>query len=157
MLLIPDIYTLASGESEGTSKLGAFDVAILKAGIGNTNLIKLSSILPPKAEFKEKIVYPKGALIPIAYGYMTSDKKGELISAAIAIGISEEDGFGIIMEYSGVCDSAEAKAAVNKMVEDALNYRNVKIKEIKSIAIEHKVADIGCVFCGVPMWYSNLS
>jgi arginine decarboxylase len=152
----PDIYTLVSGESEGLSKLNAFDIAILKAGVGNTNLIKLSSILPPKTRFKEKIIYPKGALIPVAYSYIVSNSKDETIAASVAIGISEEDGFGVIMEYSGICSATYAKSAVSKMAEDALNYRNMKIKEIKALSIEHKVENIGCAFCAVPMWYSHL-
>ncbi|MCL4542351.1 MAG: arginine decarboxylase, pyruvoyl-dependent [Deltaproteobacteria bacterium] len=157
MFETPDIYTLASGLSEGTSKLGAFDIAILKAGIGNTNLIKLSSILPPNSTFTDKIIYPKGVLVPVAYGYAVSNKRGETISASVAIAISKQDGFGVIMEYSGVASAKDAEETVKKMAEDAMNYRNIEIKEIKSIAIEHTVTGgWGCVFAGVPMWYSKL-
>jgi arginine decarboxylase len=152
----PDIYTLASGTSEGTSKLGAFDNAILKAGVGNTNLIKLSSILPPNSSFKDKIIYPRGVLVPIAYGAITSDRKGELIAAAVAIAISVEEGFGVIMEYSGVSSAKDAEETVRKMAEDAMNHRNIQIKEIKSKSSEHVVENFGCAFAAVPMWYSKL-
>ncbi len=157
MFETPDTYTLVSGESNGTSKLGAFDIAILKAGIGNTNLIKLSSILPPNSTFTNKITYPKGVLVPIAYGYAVSDKQGETISASVAIAISKDDGFGVIMEYSGIASAKNAEETVRKMAEDAMNYRNIGIKEIKSIAAEHTVTvSWGCAFAGVPMWYSKL-
>jgi arginine decarboxylase len=152
----PDIYTLAAGTSEGTSKLGAFDNAILKAGVGNTNLIKLSSILPPKAVYKEKIVYPRGVLVPIAYGAITSDKKGEKIAAAVAIAVSVEDGFGVIMEFSGVTSAKNAEETVRKMAEDAMKHRNIGIKEIVSKSSEHTVENFGCAFASVPMWYSKL-
>ena len=155
LLNTPDIYTMVSGESEGISKLNAFDIAILNAGVGNTNLIKLSSILPSNAKFMSKINYSRGSLVPIAYGSIVSDKKNEIIAASVAIAITEEDGFGVIMEYSGICSADEAKAIVSKMAEDAIKYRKMVLKEIKSIAIEHKVENIGCAFCGVPMWYSE--
>ena len=151
----PDIYTLVSGISEGTSRLNAFDIAILNAGVGNTNLIKLSSILPPNTKFVNKIDYRRGSLVPIAYGSIVSDKKNEIIAASVAIGITEEDGFGVIMEYSGICTAEEARATVSKMAEDAIKHRKMALKEIKSIAAEHKVKNIGCAFCGVPMWYSE--
>ncbi|MCL5673177.1 MAG: arginine decarboxylase, pyruvoyl-dependent [Deltaproteobacteria bacterium] len=155
LLNTPDIYTMVSGDSEGISKLNAFDIAILNAGVGNTNLIKLSSILPSNAKFMSKINYSRGSLVPIAYGSIVSDKKNEIIAASVAIAITEEDGFGVIMEYSGICSADEAKAIVSKMAEDAIKYRKMVLKEIKSIAIEHKVENIGCAFCGVPMWYSE--
>ncbi|MHB1679065.1 MAG: pyruvoyl-dependent arginine decarboxylase [bacterium] len=155
LLNTPDIYTMVSGVSEGTSKLNAFDIAILNAGVGNTNLIRLSSILPPNTKFASKINYSRGSLVPIAYGSIVSDKKNEIIAASVAIAITEEDGFGVIMEYSGICSADEAKATVSKMAEDAIQYRKMALKEIKSIAIEHKVENIGCAFCGVPMWYSE--
>ncbi|MHB1645951.1 MAG: arginine decarboxylase, pyruvoyl-dependent [Candidatus Acididesulfobacter diazotrophicus] len=155
LLNTPDIYTMVSGDSEGISKLNAFDIAILNAGVGNTNLIKLSSILPPNTKFVSKINYNRGSLVPIAYGSIVSDKKNEIIAASVAIAITEEDGFGVIMEYSGICSADEAKAIVSKMAEDAIKYRKMVLKEIKSIAIEHKVENIGCAFCGVPMWYSE--
>ncbi len=157
MFETPDIYTLAGGTSEGLSKLGAFDNAILNAGVGNTNLIRLSSILPPKASFREKIIYPRGVLVPIAYGYITSDVKGETIAASVAIAVSVEDGFGVIMEYSGVTSARNAEETVRKMAEDAMKHRNIEIKEIKSVSSEHIVANIGCAFAAVPMWYSKLS
>ncbi len=152
----PDIYTLISGTSEGTSKLGAFDNAILNAGVGNTNLIKLSSILPPKASFQNRIVYPRGVLVPIAYGSISSDVKGETIAASVAIAISENDGFGVIMEYSGITSAEKAEKTARKMAEDAMKHRDVKIKELKSLSSEHIVVNFGCAFAAVPMWYLDL-
>ena len=153
----PDIYTLASGTSEGTSKLGAFDNAILNAGVGNTNLIRLSSILPPNTSFRSKIVYKRGVLVPIAYGYITSDVKGETIAASVAIAISVEEGFGVIMEYSGITSAKNAEETVRRMAEDAMKHRNIEIRELKSISSEHTVVNFGCAFAAVPMWYSKLS
>ncbi len=43
----PTKFFLVSGSSEGFSLLNAFDGALLASGVGDTNLVKLSSILPP--------------------------------------------------------------------------------------------------------------
>ncbi len=51
MLPIPKKFSLVAGSAEGTSELNAFDNALLNAGIGNLNLIKVTSILPPQVEF----------------------------------------------------------------------------------------------------------
>ena len=42
---------ITSGKSEGPSKLNAFDNSLLDAGIGDVNLIKVSSIIPADSEF----------------------------------------------------------------------------------------------------------
>ena len=43
----PTQYFLVSGASDGYMPLNAFDGALLQAGIGNTNLVRMSSIVPP--------------------------------------------------------------------------------------------------------------
>lgn len=46
----PDCIWPTSGHAEGITELNAFDNALLNAGIGNLNLIKLSSIVPANVE-----------------------------------------------------------------------------------------------------------
>jgi len=50
---LPTRIILTSGIRIGSTKLNAFDNALLNAGIGNFNLLSVSSIIPPKA----KIIY----------------------------------------------------------------------------------------------------
>ena len=42
----PNRLWLAAGAAEGTTELNAFDNALLDGGIGNLNLIKVSSVVP---------------------------------------------------------------------------------------------------------------
>ena len=49
---------ITSGKAEGPSKLNAFDNALLDAGIGDVNLIKVSSILP-KNTLSIKTITPR--------------------------------------------------------------------------------------------------
>jgi arginine decarboxylase len=73
----------------------------LAAGIGNLNLLRVSSVLPPGAEYVEKLSIPPGSLTPTAYGTITSVVQGQQIAAAVGIGFTK-DTFGMIMEYSGL-------------------------------------------------------
>jgi len=47
---LPTRIILTSGIRIGSTKLNAFDNALLNAGIGNFNLLSVSSIIPPKAK-----------------------------------------------------------------------------------------------------------
>ena len=79
MLPTPKKYTLVAASAEGPTELNAFDHALLAAGIGNLNLLKVSSILPPGAELVERLAIPSGSLTPTAYGAIQSETPGEYI------------------------------------------------------------------------------
>ncbi len=152
MLPLPKKYFLTAATSEGESELTAFDGALLKARVGNTNLIRVSSILPPGCEYEPDLVIPAGSLLPIAYGYIISSVPGERIAAAVGVGI-KKDSFGVIMEFEGVCSQEEAREKVYKMVEEAFRMRDLELDEVKVAAAEHVVKNIGCAFAAVPLWY----
>lgn len=152
MLPLPKKYFLTAASSEGNTSLTAFDGALLNARVGNTNLLRVSSILPPGCEFDPDLKIPSGSLLPIAYGSITSSEPGAIISAAVAVGIKKES-FGVIMEFSGKCSKKEAEEQVVKMVEEAFAMRNLELEEVKVAACEHTVENIGCAFAAVPLWY----
>ena len=99
MLPTPRRFTLVAGSAEGDTQLTAFDKALLVAGVGNLNLIRVSSILPPGAEFIQQVDILPGSLTPIAYGTISSEVPGRLISAAIGVG-AISGSFGVIMEFT---------------------------------------------------------
>jgi len=156
MAPVPDCYRLVSGSAEGRTPLNAFDKALLEAGVGDTNLIRVSSIMPPGAFEKKVLNLPKGGLIPIAYAAIDSTSKHEIISAAVAVGIPEnEEEAGVIMEWEDTAPQEEVKNVVRQMVTDAFDYRNRSLKEIKLISAEHHVVECGAAFAGVVLWYGN--
>lgn len=152
MLPIPKKYYLTSGAAEGHSELTAFDAALLKAGIGNVNLLKVSSILPPEAQYSPGMELPFGALVPTAYGYIVCEEPGVTIAAAVAVGVSE-DSFGVIMELSGHFTKEVAEEKITAMVKESFAMRNMPLVEIKISAVEHKVEKIGCALAAAPLWY----
>ncbi|WP_031518000.1 pyruvoyl-dependent arginine decarboxylase [Desulfofalx alkaliphila] len=152
MLPTPKKFFVTAAAAEGHSCLNAFDNALLKARIGNVNLLRVSSILPPGAEFDPDLELPPGSLVPTAYGSIVSEVPGETISAAVGVGISE-DTFGVIMEFSGKCTREEASKAIEKMLQEAFQVRGMKLVDMKIAAVEHTVEKVGCCLAAVPLWY----
>ncbi|MEW6448881.1 MAG: arginine decarboxylase, pyruvoyl-dependent [Bacillota bacterium] len=152
MLPTPKKYFVTAAAAEGTSELNAFDNALLAARIGNVNIIRVTSILPSGTEYEPDLILPPGSLVPTAYGSIISDVPGELISAAIGVGISEES-FGVIMEFSGRCTQEDARAKIEEMIHEAFSTRGMKVIEIKLATVEHRVKRVGCAIAAVPMWY----
>ena len=152
MLPTPKKVTLVAGAAEGNKKLTAFDKALLAAGIGNLNLIRVSSILPPSCEYVERLEIPAGSLTPAAYGAIVSDKPGDLIAAAVAIGFTATD-YGTIMEYSGHCSAAEAERQVTEMVHEAFAARGLDLRDIKVVSAEIRVERTGAAVAAAVLWY----
>ena len=149
----PTKYFLAHGCAEGMSELNAFDAALMNAGVGDTNLVRMSSILPPRCEEVASIELPPGALVPTAYVSVTSTKPGEVITAAVAIAIPEdEDHPGLIMEHHDHAPSAQVEEQARRMAEAGMAFRGKKIREIRSVAAEHVVRETGAAFAGVILW-----
>src|SRR2546428_6372346 len=79
-----------AGHAEGGTTLNAFDNALLAAGIGNINLGKVSSILPPEVPVVELPKIKLGALIPTAYASVTSETPGETVAAALGHAVPDD-------------------------------------------------------------------
>ena len=149
----PTKYFLVSGSSEGFTLLNAFDGALLRAGIGDTNLVKMSSIVPPNCTLINPIKVPPGSLVPTAYASMTSDVPGEMISSAVAVALPEDPiHAGLIMEYSARGYRKDIEEMVRQMAIEGMKLRDRKIKDLSSIAIEHQVKKTGATFAAVVLW-----
>src|SRR5947209_18051515 len=134
-----------AGHAEGGTPRNAFDNALLVAGIGNINLIKISSILPPDVPVIELPKIKLGALIPTAYAAMTSETPGETIAAAVGYAIPDDPAKnGVIMEFHGIASRAEAERQIHLMLDEAFRVRGEIIKEKRVVAIEHPTQRIGC-------------
>jgi len=142
------------GIGEGITKKAAFDKALFDAGIGNFNLIKLSSIIPPKSQIiVDKINWNDTK----SYG----DKLYVVISTCFAkipkqkawagLGWIQEkkSGQGIFVEINGF-----KKKVVQDQIKNSLNsmilYRNLDPKNYKKI--RYKIVGVKCqekLICGV--------
>jgi arginine decarboxylase len=152
---LPNVYFLTIGHAEGYTPLNAFDAALHDAKIGNTNLVKISSIIPPNCreiDIPEKIPY--GAFVPIAYANICSNLHGEMIASAIATAIPDNsEKPGLIMEYSARGHKEEVEDIVLQMVEEGMRLREETEFQVKSVSVQHKVDRVGATFAGVVLWY----
>ena len=147
---LPQHYFLARGSAEGYTPLNAFDAALIDAGIGDLNLVKVSSIIPPGSKEIQPRELPRGAIVPAAYAFITSDIPGEIISAAVAVALPEEEQkAGLIMEYSARGHQEEAEEIVRTMAMEGMNTRERGIRSITSLAVEYKVQTIGAAVAAV--------
>lgn len=151
----PTIYCLVTGASAGYTQLNAFDGALLAAGIGNTNLIKVSSILPPGVQERSvhELGLEPGALVPVAYGHMESDIPGSMISAAVAAAFPRDaDRPGLIMEYNAHGHREDAEQVVRRMAEAGMEQRGWAVDRIQSVATDLRVEKTGAVIAAVVLW-----
>lgn len=158
MVETPNVYCLVSGAAEGNTRLNAFDNALLEAGVGDTNLMRMSSICPPGAKqvSRDEIELPGGGLIPLAYAHIDSQTPQIWIAAAIAMGIPEDETQpGVIMEFEDHTGLEYAETIVKQMVVDAFEYRKRALKEIKFVGVEHQVKKCGATFAAAVLWYGD--
>ncbi len=149
----PKTYFLVSGSSEGYTRLNAFDGALLNAGVGNTNLVKVSSIIPPHSKEIHPVKLPEGTIVPTAYAHISSDIPGEVISAAVAVALPKnEQQPGLIMEYSARGHREEIELIARNMASEGMKMRRQEARAIKSISAEYKVRKIGAAFAAVILW-----
>ena len=140
-------YCISKGVGVSKGGLSSFDKALLDAGVGNYNLVRLSSILPAKCkmvdvkELPSKL--PEGSLLPTAYSTITSDVVGEIIVSSIGVGIpSDPDKVGVIMEYSD--KNITEEMAINtlyNMVHEAFDARGWNLKHVILNVVSAKVEE----------------
>src|SRR2546428_7242436 len=133
------------GHAEGGTPLNAFDNALLAAGIGNINLIKVSSILPPDVPVIELPKIKPGALVPTAYAAMTSEVPGQTVAAAVGYAVPDDPAKnGVIMEFHGIATQDEAERAIRAMLDEAFRIRGEAIHTMKVFATQHTAERICC-------------
>jgi arginine decarboxylase len=127
---------ISSGIGSGPTKLAAFDTALIDAGIANYNLIKLSSIIPPKSKIK---IHNKGFIeksgkwgdrLYIVMAELRVDTPNVEAWAGIGWVQDKKTGKGLFVEHEGL-----SELSVRKDIEQSLKAlmasRNVNFGPIK--------------------------
>jgi arginine decarboxylase len=144
---------LTAGFGKGSTSLNAFDGALVMANVGDYNLVKVSSILPPSCEIVNSITLKKGSLLPIAYGFIISNKEDEIISAAVSIAVPKNyESIGVIMEVSGYYQEETIRRMAYDMALEAMKIRNIEVEKIEVKSISGKVSGWSCAFAGVALF-----
>ena len=120
---------IVSGKNEGPTKLNAFDNALTDAGIGDVNLIKVSSMLAGNTEIENLPKLNAGAMVNCVLSEVTSDTPGDEITAVVAVAIGDK--LGCVVETSGINkNSNELRNEAREMVEYMMEKRGVEIKDL---------------------------
>lgn len=140
--------SITSGKAEGPTKLNAFDNALLDAGIGDVNLITVSSILPQGAEIVELPQFPAGKMVNTVLSYISSKKQGDLLCAAITVAVADE--LGCVVEHSGINqEPGKIKEEAIGMVKSMMQIRGLEIKDLIIKCQEHRVEKQGAAVAAV--------
>jgi arginine decarboxylase len=125
----------------------------LTAGIGNLNLIKLSSIVPANVTLLEQRPegLEPGSLTPTVYTVKMSTTPGDVVAAAVGLGL-RKDGHGMIFENTGGSRAA-VEDTVRRMVREGFAQRGLELDELLVFSSEHKVEHIGCAIAAVVLWW----
>ena len=141
-----------AGNAEGGTPLNAFDNALLAAGIGNINLVRISSILPPGVELVPLPRIKRGAIVPTAFAAQTGEVPGEVIAAAVGWARPEDPTKnGVIMEFHDKATKEEAERMIVQMLEEAFRVRGERIRDMQVFATEHRVEHTGCALAAVTL------
>ena len=126
-------YVMKTGVGASKSALVSFDKALLNSGVGNYNLVRLSSILPAKCQKTGKVDLTEGSLLPTAYSTISSNNLGDILVSVIGVGFPvNKDKVGVIMEYSAIGKTAnEAVDILKNMIVEAFETRNWALDRIE--------------------------
>lgn len=148
----PKYYSVVSGAGISRYPLVAFDEALRKAGIGDYNLVEVSSVLPPACEYRECVDIPKGSVLYTAYAVCTvSEGQVGSVAAAVAIPVSEHES-GVI--FHAAYPDLDAELHVRNMCSEAMANRTRDTAQICSCGIKvyGRSEQYVCGFAGVVMW-----
>ena len=131
-------FFLSSGIGVDKNELGSFDRALCSAGLGDYNLIKVSSIIPPNAVESNCINCPQGSAVYVAFAKKMTTTEN-VISSAVAVGLSNNShDIGVIMEYSCFGNKKRAVSIAKELAEGALTRRGIYDYTIISKGVEAK-------------------
>jgi arginine decarboxylase len=128
--MIPKAFFVTGGKALAkVSRLNTFDLALKEAGIAQCNLVEVSSIIPPNCRETKFENIPVGS---ITYAVISrAEGKGETISAGIAWGVENNNGYGVVAEAYGAIDEATTKKKLKKKICEMAKIRGIELGEIK--------------------------
>jgi len=149
-----DVF-ITSSVGRGITKITAFDAALRGAGIANTNLIVLSSIIPPNSHIKFGIPdIPKerfGDRLYVVKAENTTAVKGKSIAAGIGWVMEINNSFGLFVEQM-----AETKDEVANLIRNSLKDMTLGRSEYRftqtNMRVEEAICEnqhVCCLVCAV--------
>jgi arginine decarboxylase len=137
VLQIPTKFFVTSGKAVSkVTDLNAFDLALLNAGIGEQNLVSLSSILPIGVKETRRRVLPMGAITPCVLAQQRGSE-GETISAGIGLGFRTDGKGGYVVEGHGHMNKKAMREILEWKLREMAKLRGVELRNI-----EYKIEEL---------------
>jgi arginine decarboxylase len=113
--LVPTKVFLVRGRGAHKEKLVSFEIALRDAGIAPYNLVRVSSIFPPRARFVSRAAGLKmlrpGQILFVVLSENATDVAGRLITASIGAAVPDDPArYGYLAEHSDEGKSARETA-----------------------------------------------
>lgn len=127
---VPTRYFVTSGSAtSAVSDLNAFDQALLQAGIGEQNLVPVSSVLPEGIEEVDPESMPRGA---ITHCVLAQERgtEGETISAGIAYAFRQDGDGGYVAEGHGHMGGKALREILEWKLNEIADHREVQLQGI---------------------------
>lgn len=126
---------LSSGLGTGPTKLSAFDAALNDAGVANYNLLRLSSVIPPKSKIEVSCSAFKdvpgdwGDRLYVVMAEERVDTPNEEAWAGIGWVQDKKTGKGLFVEHEGNSEKT-VRSSIKQSLEALMATRNVDFGEI---------------------------
>jgi arginine decarboxylase len=139
MQLVPTKYFVTSGKAvSGISDLNAFDRALIAAGIGEQNLVAVSSVIPDGSKRIDPVIIPMGAVTHCVLSQM-SGVGGEIISAGIAYAYRKDGKGGYVAEGHLSGSGDDLRSELDGKVNEMSKTRSAEFKETQYVIEEMKI------------------
>lgn len=142
---------VVSGLGTGPTKLSAFDSALNDAGVANYNIIRLSSVIPPKSKV---VVHKKDDSLPEPPGewgdrlyVVMAESRVDTPNVEAWAGIGwvrdKETGKGLFVEHEGNSEETVRKDIVQSleglMATRNVDFGDIKMKVVGNICTHHPI------------------
>lgn len=138
-MYVPTKLFLTRGVGKHREKLASFEMALRASGIAQFNLVKVSSIYPPRCKILKRETGLKqllpGQIVHVVLAEAATNEPRRLMAAAIGVAIpSDKDLFGYLSEFHGfgVTDEKAGEYAEDLAAEMCATVMGVRFDPEKS-------------------------
>jgi len=136
MYLVPsEFFVTSASASSKVSDLNAFDRALISMGIGEQNLVAVSSVIPIGAKEVSAKEMPMGAVTHCVLAQIRGSES-EMISAGIAYAFRKDGKGGYVAEGHIHGSKSSLTDTLRRKMDEIAKSRNVELDEIRYVTEE---------------------
>lgn len=129
--MIPRRFFITSGKAiSQVSDLNAFDRALIQAGIGEQNLVYVSSVIPVGGRQVGRTKLPMGAITHCVLA-QTRGAEGETISSGISYAFRKDGRGGYVAEGHGHMNARAMRQILQWKMAEMAKLRKIKLHPIR--------------------------